>query len=82
MPLSTPLNAVLPLISGPRLGSYIVTFKPVDDHELYGIYVWSQLAAGALYPLLQNLEITAQRGGRGSYQSFRAEVVGLTRAGL
>ncbi|HBW1604196.1 TPA: hypothetical protein MEH73_005632, partial [Klebsiella pneumoniae] len=58
MPLSTSLTAVLPLISGPRLGSYIVTFKPVHDHELYGIYVWSLLAAGALYPLLQNLEIT------------------------
>lgn len=58
MPLNTSLNTVLPLISGPRLGSYIVTFKPVHDHELYGIYVWSQLAAGALYPLLQNLEIT------------------------
>lgn len=58
MPLNTPLNAVLPLISTPRLGSFIATFKPVRDHELYGIYIWSQLAASALYPLLQNLEIT------------------------
>lgn len=58
MPLNTPVNAVLPLISTPRLGSYIVTFKPVTDHELYGTYVWSQLAGGSVYPLLQNLEIT------------------------
>lgn len=58
MPQNTPVNAVLPLISAPRLGSYIVTFKPVSDHQLYGTYVWSQLAGGSVYPLLQNLEIT------------------------
>lgn len=49
MPLNTPVNAVLPLISTPRLGSYIVTFKPVTDHELYGTYVWSQLAGGGSF---------------------------------
>ncbi|ELY4512572.1 Abi family protein [Cronobacter muytjensii] len=58
MPQNTPVTNVLPLISTPRLGSYIVTFKPVDDHELYGTYIWSQLASGSVYPLLQNLEIT------------------------
>ena len=58
MPQNTPVNTVLPLISSPRLGSYIVTFKPADDHELYGTYIWSQLASGSVYPLLQNLEIT------------------------
>lgn len=58
MPQNTPMNTVLPLISTPRLGSYIATFKPVGDHELYGTYVWSQLAGGSVYPLLQNLEIT------------------------
>ncbi|MEH3950392.1 hypothetical protein POX27_25420 [Klebsiella pneumoniae] len=58
MPQNTPMNTVLPLISTPRLGSYIATFKPVGDNELYGTYVWSQLAGGSVYPLLQNLEIT------------------------
>lgn len=58
MPQNTPVNTVLPLISTPRLGSYIVTFKPVGEHELYGTYIWSQLASGSIYPLLQNLEIT------------------------
>lgn len=58
MPQNTPLNTVMPLISTPRLASYVTTFKPLSDHELYGIYIWSQLASGAIYPLMQNLEIT------------------------
>lgn len=58
MPQNTQISSVLPLISSPRLGSYITTFKPIGDHELYGAYIWSQLAGGAIYPLMQNLEIT------------------------
>lgn len=58
MPLNTNFSAVLPLITTPRLSSFITTFKPVSDHEIYGVYIWNQHAAGAIYPLLQNLEIT------------------------
>lgn len=58
MPQSTNYATILPLISTPRLSSYVATFRPVQDHEIFGIYIWSQHAAGALYPLLQNLEIT------------------------
>lgn len=57
MPQNIPLKTVLPLISTARLGSYIATFKPDSDHELYGTYIWSQYAGGAIYPLMQNLEI-------------------------
>ena len=62
MPQTSHLNSVLPLISAPRLSSYITTFKPTGDHQLYGTYIWSQLAAGALYPLMQNFEITLRNG--------------------
>lgn len=60
MPLPNNYNytPVIALISSPRLASYGAAFKTTSDDELYGVYVWSQHAASALYPLLQNLEIS------------------------
>lgn len=58
MPQATNYKHIIPLISSIRLGSYRTTFRPVDECELYGVYIWSQHAAASIYPLLQNLEIS------------------------
>jgi hypothetical protein len=58
MPHTTNYTPIIPLISSPRLSSYRAIFKPQNDGELYGTYVWAQHAAGSLYPLTQNAEIT------------------------
>lgn len=58
MPFSTNYQPILPLLSNARMSSYRATFKPQTDAELFGIYLWSQHAAGSLYPLIQSLEVT------------------------
>ncbi|CRY55632.1 Abi-like protein [Yersinia intermedia] len=58
LPIDYNYSPVIALISSPRLATYGAAFKTTSDDELYGIYVWSQHAASALYPLLQNLEIS------------------------
>lgn len=58
MPQTTSYASILPLITTPRLSSFISTFKPVHDFEIYGVYIWAQHAASSIYPLLQNLEIS------------------------
>ncbi|WP_323142362.1 hypothetical protein [Massilia phyllosphaerae] len=58
MPKNHNYSSIIPLISSPRLGSYRLIFSPANDAEVYGIYVWAQHAAGSLYPLTQNAEIT------------------------
>ncbi|HFF1845479.1 TPA: Abi family protein [Yersinia enterocolitica] len=58
MPQKANYATVLPLITPPRLNSFITTFRPVQDYEVYGVYIWTQHAASSIYPLLQNLEIT------------------------
>lgn len=58
MPQSATYSSILPLITTPRLSSFITTFRPVRDCEIYGVYIWSQHAASSIYPLLQNLEIS------------------------
>lgn len=58
MPQNANYAAVLPFITSPRLSSFITTFRPVQDYEIYGVYIWAQHAASSIYPLLQNLEIT------------------------
>jgi len=58
MPQSTNYNAIIPLVSPPRLKSYQSTFGANSDAELYCTYLWSQQAAGILYPLFQNAEVT------------------------
>jgi hypothetical protein len=40
------------------MSSYQAIFSPSDGVELYGVYVWAQHAAGAMYPLTQNAEIS------------------------
>lgn len=58
MPQATHYKPIISLISSIRLDSYRTTFRPADECELYGIYIWSQHAAASIYPLLQNLEIS------------------------
>lgn len=58
MPQATNYKPIISLISSIRLEGYRTTFRPIDECELYGIYIWSQHAAASIYPLLQNLEIS------------------------
>lgn len=58
MPQATNYKPIISLISSIRLDGYRTTFRPTDECELYGIYIWSQHAAASIYPLLQNLEIS------------------------
>lgn len=58
MPQTANYSSIISLISSERLGSYRTTFRPADECEIYGIYIWSQHAAASIYPLLQNLEIS------------------------
>lgn len=60
MPFSTNYQPILPLLSNARMSSYKAVFRPASDAELYGIYLWSQHAAGSLYPLVQTLEVTVR----------------------
>ncbi len=58
MPQNANYAPILPLITTPRLNHFITTFRPIQDCEIYGVYIWTQHAASSIYPLLQNLEIT------------------------
>ena len=58
MPSTTNFLTALPLVSSPRLDPYKQIFAPLNDAELYGCYLWAQHAAGALYPIIQALEVT------------------------
>lgn len=58
MPQAINYSPIISLISSIRLDSYRTTFRPTDECELYGMYIWSQHAAASIYPLLQNLEIS------------------------
>lgn len=51
-------SGIEPYISSPRLNTYRSFFKPANDVELFGCYLWSKEVAAAFFPLLQVLEIT------------------------
>lgn len=46
------------LISNERMNSYQTVFRPANDIELMGVYLWNTRASGALYPLISAVEIT------------------------
>jgi hypothetical protein len=46
------------LISGERLRSYQSVFRPANDAELMGVYLWNTHVCGTLYPLIHMAEIT------------------------
>ena len=48
---------ILQLLSQPRLEAYRYTFKPVNDSELLGAYLWGQAVSASLHPLLGLSEV-------------------------
>jgi len=50
----TPLKV---LISSERLSSYQSVFRPANDIELMGVYLWNAHVCGTLYPLIHMAEI-------------------------
>lgn len=46
------------LINNERIGSYETVFRPANDIELMGVYLWNAHVCGALYPLVAMAEIT------------------------
>ncbi|STT04014.1 Uncharacterised protein [Klebsiella pneumoniae] len=77
MPQNANYAPILPLITTPRLNHFITTFRPIQDCEIYGVYIWTQHAASSIYPLLQNLEITLRNSiDREATRRFGQEMVG------
>lgn len=79
MPQTTKLDSMLSLVSHPRLQSYERTFGVNSSSELYCTYLWSQQAAGILYPLFQNIEVTLRNAidsaAKKKYGEFWWEVI-------
>lgn len=46
------------LISNERINSYQNVFRPTNDIELMGVYLWNAHVSGAIYPLIGAAEIT------------------------
>ncbi|EJD6501499.1 Abi family protein [Providencia rettgeri] len=46
------------LLSAPRIGTYENFFTSHTEEEIYGVYIWNKMLCGAIYPLLQAVEIT------------------------
>ena len=59
MPKDIRYSPVFDLISHPRLSRFDIFFNDIEetDYRRYGIYLWSQYASAALYPLMQQLEV-------------------------
>ncbi|MDK1905248.1 hypothetical protein MKS09_26260, partial [Klebsiella sp. K4-170] len=50
---------ITPFISTPKITAIKSVFgSSLNDMECYGINIWSQKASSAIYPILQQLEIT------------------------
>lgn len=59
MPNTIHYPHVIPFISQGKINAIKSTFgNNLSDRECYGIYIWSQKASSAIYPLLQQLEVT------------------------
>lgn len=65
---------LLPFISAPRLSTYRKFFRPQDDVELVGCYLWNKEVTAAFFPLLQILEVTLRNAihsqARQAYGSY------------
>lgn len=46
------------LITNERINSYLHVFKPANDIELMGVYLWNAHVSGAIYPIIGAAEIT------------------------
>jgi len=45
------------LITNDRINSYGAVFKPSNDIELVGVYLWNAHVCGAIYPVISSVEI-------------------------
>lgn len=50
--------AIEPFISGPRLSKYQTFFKPNNDVELFGCYLWNKDVVSAFFPIIQLMEVS------------------------
>jgi hypothetical protein len=60
MPKSLEYPDILHLVTSARIGGFgiLLTSKnPVEDYHKYGAYLWSQKVSGAIYPIIQHLEV-------------------------
>ena len=67
MPMPNTVNypQIIPFISKGKMDAIKNTFgNTLTDRECYGIYIWSQKASAAIYPLLQELGGGVGREGR------------------
>lgn len=46
------------LISNERINSYQKVFRPANDIELMGVYLWNAHACGAIYPIIGAAEVS------------------------
>lgn len=74
MPNTVNYPQIIPFISKGKMDAIKNTFgNTLTDRECYGIYIWSQKASAAIYPLLQQLEVTL----RNSIDKEATKVMGL-----
>lgn len=57
MPKTITYSNVKKYISAPRIGTYENFFTDHSSEEVYGIYLWNKALCGAMYPLLQAVEV-------------------------
>lgn len=57
MPKTIKYNLIEKFISTPRIDTYKNFFQDHSTEEIYGVYLWNKTLCGAMYPLLQALEI-------------------------
>jgi len=46
------------LVTRPRMSSYQAVFRPANDSELMGVYLWNTHVCGAVYPLIGMAEVS------------------------
>lgn len=57
MPNTIRYQSLSRVLSSPRLETYRQVFQDHDDKEVYGVYLWNKALCGAIYPILQAVEI-------------------------
>jgi hypothetical protein len=58
MPDGINYSKLNPILSPARIDSYARFFTNHSEKEIYGVYLWNMALCGAIYPLLQALEVS------------------------
>jgi hypothetical protein len=58
MPTRIDYSKLKLLISDARISSYARVFTNHSEMELHGVYLWNMVLCGALYPLIQSVEVS------------------------